>query len=425
MMKTILATAYAVNPYKGSEDGTGWNLVGQIARHNKVIVVTRENNRPFIEKYLNEHTEVVQNINATFLYFDLPYWMRFWKKGERGAMLYFYLWQLFMPLFVYRSGVKFDIAHNLNFHNDWTPTFLWGLGKPLVWGPVGHHPNTPKEYVVKPYGKKEYFKSSCLWLLKNMFWNLDPFLQIGLLKADKVICMNSGVEKVHFIIPDKVVRMPAVSAAAPLNNTKINADGKFVILSVGRLVPMKGFDITIAAFAEFYKMLTEEQKNTVQLKIVGKGPLLEKVRSDIFKLGIENAVDLCEWVEKEKMDEIYRQASLFFFPSHEGAGMVVPEALAYGLPVLCFDNEGPGEFIDSSCGMKIPYSSYNESISAFALLLKKMVDDKFFYEELSAGALRKFTSSFDWNVKGEVLKTIYDNLIPVTLEKNYLRPSFK
>jgi len=41
-MKTILATTYAVNPYKGSEEGTGWNLLYQIARNHRVIGVTRK-----------------------------------------------------------------------------------------------------------------------------------------------------------------------------------------------------------------------------------------------------------------------------------------------------------------------------------------------------------------------------------------------
>ena len=50
-MKTILVTAYAVNPYKGSEDGMGWNFIMQIARYQKVIAVTRINNGPHIEKY--------------------------------------------------------------------------------------------------------------------------------------------------------------------------------------------------------------------------------------------------------------------------------------------------------------------------------------------------------------------------------------
>ena len=90
--KTILATTYAVNPYKGSEDGMGWNFILQIARYNKVYAITRENNQENIDKSLKENpSEIYQNI--TFLYFDLPYWMRFWKKGGRGAMLYYWMWQ--------------------------------------------------------------------------------------------------------------------------------------------------------------------------------------------------------------------------------------------------------------------------------------------------------------------------------------------
>jgi hypothetical protein len=52
---TVLLSAYAVNPYHGSEDGMGWNFIMQIARFNKVIAVTRENTRTDIERYMKEH----------------------------------------------------------------------------------------------------------------------------------------------------------------------------------------------------------------------------------------------------------------------------------------------------------------------------------------------------------------------------------
>ena len=80
--KTILATAYAMNPYKGSEDGMGWNFVCQIARFNQIIAITRENNRASVERYMAEHPSELYN-NIQFYYFDLPYWLRFWKKGSR------------------------------------------------------------------------------------------------------------------------------------------------------------------------------------------------------------------------------------------------------------------------------------------------------------------------------------------------------
>jgi len=50
-MKKVLITAYAVNPYKGSEDAMGWNMLLQAARYQQVIAVTRKNNRPAIEIY--------------------------------------------------------------------------------------------------------------------------------------------------------------------------------------------------------------------------------------------------------------------------------------------------------------------------------------------------------------------------------------
>lgn len=141
-MKKILATAYAVNPYKGSEDGTGWNFSVQIARFNEVTVITRKNNRAPIEKFISENPRDVYK-NLSFEYFDLPLWMRFWKKGNKGALIYVYLWQLFVPVFILRKRLKADIVHNLNFHSDWMPSFLWMLGKPFVWGPVGHHDPIP------------------------------------------------------------------------------------------------------------------------------------------------------------------------------------------------------------------------------------------------------------------------------------------
>jgi hypothetical protein len=55
--KTILITAYAVNPYKGSEDGMGWNFILQAAKNQQVIAVTRINNGPHIRKYMQEHPE--------------------------------------------------------------------------------------------------------------------------------------------------------------------------------------------------------------------------------------------------------------------------------------------------------------------------------------------------------------------------------
>jgi glycosyltransferase involved in cell wall biosynthesis len=406
-MKTILASVYAVNPYKGSEDGTGWNLVLQIARFNKVIAITRENNRPAIEKYMYEnYVPGAQNIR--FEYYDLPYWMRFWKKGSRGALLYYYLWQMGMPSFIRKKKLQFDIVHNLNFHNDWTPSFLWKFKKPFVWGPVGHHPRVPKQFIAPVYGTKKWMADALRWKAKQFFWNIDPFLRVTKTKAERILAINSDVDK-KLNAGHKLVLMPAVATNDMLEGAT-QASESFNIISVGRFIALKGFDVTIRSFAAFLKKLTPEQQKTTRLRVVGDGPELGLIQALIKELGVEANTDIIRWIEREKMKDMYLSSKVFFFPSHEGAGMVVPEALSCGLPVLCFDNEGPGEFIDEQSGIRVPYLSYDGSIALFAEALEKLYHDKACWQRLSEGARKQFENNFRWDTKGETLKMIYEQI---------------
>jgi len=406
-MKTILATAYAINPYKGSEDGMGWNFTMQIARFNNVIAVTRENNRPHIEKYIRENpSELYKNI--TFLYFDTPYWMRLWKKGGRGAMLYYLMWQRMVVSFIRKSGVEFDIVHNLNFHNDWTPSYLWKLNKPFVWGPVGHHPLIPKQYL-KPFSFKYYAKDRLTWAVKQFFWRCSPALRKTVSKADVILSMNRSVKhvlglknKAEYIIP---------SAATQDFGWEENMQSdSFSLISVGRLVPLKGFDLTIRSFASFFHSLKENQKKNVTLTIVGSGPeekLLKKMAQDE---NVSEQVKFISWIDRSDVMDLFRKASLFVFPSHEGAGMVVPEALSFGVPVVALDNEGPGEFITPECGIAVPIGSYKETVGNISKAISSLYYDKGKLTSMRKAARKHFIETFHWDTRGEQLKNIYKGL---------------
>ena len=406
-MKTILASVYAVNPYKGSEDGTGWNLVLQIARFNKVIAVTRENNRPHIERYFRENS-VPGGENIRFEYFDLPYWMRFWKRGGKNALLYYYLWQIALPGFIRKKKLVFDVVHNLNFHSDSTPSFLWRLRKPFVWGPVGHHPRIPRSFIESVYGRKKWLLDWLRWQAKTLFWRLDPFLLLTKKKAKRIIAINSDVNKQLKVNPGKLVLMPAV-ATDDMQETRPPGAG-FQIISVGRFVALKGFDITIRAFASFLLRLSAADRNRVKLVLVGNGPELGFLQSLCKAEGVSRQVEIIPWIERAAIRALYSESTLFFFPSHEGAGMVVPEALSCGLPVLCFDNAGPGEFVTAECGIKIPYRNYDLVIEDFADALEKFYRDPALRSKLGSGARKQFLEQFQWDQKGNILKTIYDQI---------------
>lgn len=407
-MKTILITAYSVNPYKGSEDGMGWNFIHQASLNNQILAVTRKNNREHIERFLASNPEhPVKDVKWN--YYDLPYWMRFWKRGSRGALVYYLLWQVFLPLMAAYRGLKFDLAHHLNFHNDWTPSFLWILGKPLIWGPIGHHGKIPREFILPIYGFKAWLKDRSRWTIKNWFWEIDPFLAITVRKAERVLSMNSSVAEKLPGVASKQHMMPSVGTEW-IPDPGPGQSTNFEVLSVGRLVPLKGFDVTIRSFAIFYNELSPEDQVRAKLTIIGDGPERSRLEAMADEIGIADKVDFIPWMERSELDLHYKSASVFLFPSHEGAGMVVAEALSYRLPVVCFDNAGPGELTNEQCAFRIPYGKYAPTLKGFSEALHQLHANPYLRKSMGAHGRYRFEERLCWKEKGAQLQRIYNQI---------------
>ncbi|MFQ3214972.1 MAG: glycosyltransferase involved in cell wall biosynthesis [Marivirga sp.] len=406
-MQSILASTYAVNPFKGSEDGMGWNMLLQIAKKHQVYAVTRENNQKNIEQFMAENPDD-RYANLTFLYYDLPYWMRFWKKGGRGAMLYYWMWQRGIVSFIARQNISFDLVHNLNFHNDWTPSYLWKLGKPFVWGPIGHHPVIPAKYL-KDYSSKIVWINRLTGSIKKAFWKLSRDLNRTAMAADHVLCMNSSVVKVLPQVRGKYSILPSVAT----QDFGYSASEKmgFKVISAGRLVALKGFDLTIKAFSVFIDQLSKSDADKAELVIVGSGPELINYQAMVKKLNISNKVRFIKWIERDDLMRLFKEASVFLFPSHEGAGMVVAEALSFGLPVVCLDNDGPGEFISEDCGYAIKAETYEATIAGLGNSLLELFADAAIYKSKSNAARRQFKNYFNWDLRADQLARIYQKLV--------------
>lgn len=407
-MKTILITAYAINPYKGSEDGTGWNWVYQLARSNRIIAITRENNLPHIHRYLEEH-DIPHRENMTFLGFDLPYYLRFWKRGEMGALPYFYLWQRSVPGFIRKQELSYDLLHNLNFHNDWIPTFLWKLDKPVIWGPIAHHDAVPTAYIKPIYGWKAWIKDQLRWKIKQIFWKLSPNFRKSVKQSNLILGINSSVEQAVGS-PEHFRLMPAIGAKDIEQVPKQESD-TFNILSIGRFVPLKGFDLTLKSFAQFYHPLRAEDRQRVRLTVVGKGPLKSKLESLAEELNILPAIRFINWMPQSELAELYQQTDVFLFPSHEGAGMVIPEALSYGIPIVCLENAGPGESITSECGIAVPAENYEQSIQGLAAGLNRLFEDPFRLHQMGIAARRRFDTWFNWEAKAKRVHQWYQEVL--------------
>jgi glycosyltransferase involved in cell wall biosynthesis len=410
-MTTVLITAYAVNPYKGSEDGMGWNFILQAARFQKVIAVTRVNNGPHIARYLAQNPAAAAlAANVEFRYFDLPAWTRWWKKGPLLSLIYFYMWQLGLALWLRRQPLAVDLVHNLNFHNDWTPSFLWLLGRPLVWGPIGHHPPIPSSHLAQ-YGPAAFVKDRLIGSLKHVFWALDPFLRVTRWASGRVLCMNSAVAPRLGLPASRYEIMPSVAVDLPDAPADRLLKTDFTVMIAARMVPLKGFDMVILAFAKFYHTLPPAEQAHARLLLIGSGPEENRLHQLIKDNNLTTCTMHRTWLDRQELLNLYREASVFFFPSHEGAGMVVAEAMSYGVPVLCYQNEGPGELTPAASSLKVPYRSFNQNIVDFAEHLSWLHDSPRLLAAEAALSRRHVAQHHTWERRGQQLQRVYQQTL--------------
>lgn len=184
----------------------------------------------------------------------------------------------------------------------------------------------------------------------------------------------------------------------------------FTILSVGRFVSLKGFEMTIRSFSEFMGMVDPESRKMIRLTLVGKGPLRSNLNQLIDSLSLGDHVEILEWIPQDELFRLYETASVFFFPSFEGAGMVIPEAMSYGLPILTYDNYGPGELAGPAAGCLVSYTSPRQSRSEFAGHLFRLFSNPEFKATKSRHALDRVKHELSWNKKGEFLNSIYNEI---------------
>ncbi|MCF6353732.1 MAG: glycosyltransferase family 4 protein [Candidatus Polarisedimenticolaceae bacterium] len=125
----------------------------------------------------------------------------------------------------------------------------------------------------------------------------------------------------------------------PVNSTlmeRYGLEGKRILLTVGRLIPRKGFDTTIQALPAILK-----QCPNVHYLIIGNGPYEEKLRSLTTSLGLTDHVTFAGRVPDDELADHYRSCDLFIMPNRElsdhdteGFGLVFLEANACGRAVI-------------------------------------------------------------------------------------------
>jgi glycosyltransferase involved in cell wall biosynthesis len=153
-----------------------------------------------------------------------------------------------------------------------------------------------------------------------------------------------------------------------------------VVIAAGRLVPQKGFDLLIKAFAQVVPEHPEWR-----LRIFGTGPRKGQLAGLVEQLGLGGHVALpgrTDRLERELTDaSVYALSSRF-----EGLPMVMIEAMTHALPVVAFDcPTGPKDVLtDGVDGLLVP----PRDVDALAAALNRVIADRDLRLRMGRAALR-------------------------------------
>lgn len=392
---------------KGGEGILGKNIVIQLDRFFDVFVLTHISNKESIEK-----EKAFSNIK--FYYVDLPSFLNFTKKW---IQIYAYLWQIkayFVAEKLHREN-KFDVFHHVTYANDWMASYIGALLPiPYIRGPGGGAHRVPKKFVNEYSFKNslaEKIRSAGQWIFRH-----DLFYIIGQDRARAILTCNKEAfnvlprklqERAYFFPVNGISKNDFLMLENYKELFSENNNSNFLILTAGKLIKIKGFDLAIKAF----KIFGEKESNS-KLVIVGEGPELENLKKLANDLNMGNRVVFERWMPREKLFEKFLQCSIFLFPSlRDGGGNVVVEAMAAGKPVVCFDLAGPGFHVDEKCGIKIKAVNPSQAVRDMAYALEKLFYDKDLRDKLSEGAKEKAEKEYDWNKLGDKLFRIYEKVL--------------
>ncbi|MCU1276638.1 MAG: glycosyltransferase, group 1 family protein [bacterium] len=192
---------------------------------------------------------------------------------------------------------------------------------------------------------------------------------------------------------------------------------KFRILSVGTILPRKGFDTLVEAC-----WILEREGVDFECNIVGDGPMRAEVEARAVELGL-GRVHFLGKQSQEKLPEIYRSSSVFVLaavhgdqaasgsrrPSasdliHFGIPNVILEAMASGVPIVTTRMPALVEvFVDGETGVYVP----ERDPVALAATLKALATEQARCARMGARALERIRSGFDIQVtSGEVAQAL-------------------
>ena len=404
--KRVLLSAFACEPYKGSEPEVGWQWAMQISRFNDVTVLTRQQYRAPVEKVLN--TLPSNQPKPEFVYFDLPPWAQRLGKGSVGLRTYYVLWQkkAHSVISELHRMKPFDVMHHVTFATFRYPTAIWGHGVPSIWGPVGGIESTPSRLLPWEHPASlavEVFRNLNNWIQAAPFAKLPKRAAASTRTLVSTIEMQKALAKLGF----QSQLMPTIGLETEKlsHQSHRQSEGPLRLLFVGKLIALKGIDLALRALSA--------SGTNATFTLIGTGNYEAAARRTAKNLGLGERVVFLGQLTREKVLQIYQEFDVMLFPSlHDTGGFAVIEAMFNELPVICLDCAGPAVAVRDGCGMKVSVQQNRQRvIEDLAAAIRRYDQNRPLLLSHGKAARQSILEHYDWEKKGNQMNEVYEEIL--------------
>jgi glycosyltransferase involved in cell wall biosynthesis len=302
-------------------------------------------------------------------------------------------------------GERFELAHQPVPVAMRYPSPLVGLGIPYLIGPVGGSLDSPPGFAADEDTDPWYVRLRALDagllhrfpLLRRTYEDAACVLGIAPYVAEHL--RGLAIRDFATLGETALSQLPE-----PMQRTTA-ADAEVRLLFVGRLVRTKGAREAVRAVGQLSGL-------PVSLDVVGDGPDREACERLAADLGAGERVRFHGRLPRDSVDDYYRRADVFVFPSYrEPGGNVAFEAMGYGLPLVVCDRGGPGAAVDDTCGIRVPAVSPDQLVTDVASAVVELVKDPDLRRRLGEGARRRVAEVGLWPGKVDQVEQLYARVL--------------
>lgn len=399
----VIIGAYACSPRRGSEEGVGWGWAKAISEYHDVWVLVGAEFREEIEQELDAHPALKKRMHFSYIRWDRR---KLCEKLWPPMLLHDYRvrWQRAAYIEAERlhRTVSFDLAHQLTYVGFRVPGYLWKLGIPFVWGPIGGLEQTNWR-LLPALGLRGMLHFTARNLLNDYDRRFRRLPKSAFHKADGgVIAATGGIQReiqrfygLRSTVLSEIGR-PSLSVSSIRRRN--HGDALQLVWS-GLLQPGKALNLVLEA-------LSRLPRQNWELSVLGDGPCRKTWETLSRRLGLSPRV---HWYGKVPRDQalavMSRGHALIVSSVYDLTSTVVVEALACGMPVVCPDHCGFVDAIDSSCGFRVPAPNSAVLIDGLANAIADLFSEDR-RRNLASGALDR-SARYSWAVKAKVVNQIY------------------